>query len=418
MTTPAATWRGFRFTPDDVLFFRDGRPSTRGADHYLPSLFPPYPSTLYGALRSRRLLDAGFPPARLRRQRHKAWDEFPNDVRDEIGPWGGYGTLRLRGPWLVRRGEGAEQGEILLPAPGDLAVSLRQRAGDSRNQPPRPEAVFRLRIVEPGDGGHSHSLGLLAPFSRSGDEWEPWPESKPPRPASDWFLTPVGMRRWAAGGVPVPEDLLHVTELWVDEPRVGVGIDAERRVSTKGELFTFGYIRLCPGVDLGFEVSGTALEPGRRVRLGGEGRTGWIDNGPGLDSLGLSGHRAHAVRLAFLTPMVSEGGPYPPAFDPATGEGVIGERRLSIEAACLAGHGTVGGWDLAKNAAKPLRRTVPAGSVFIVRPADGAPVEPSDLHGLHLAGYPDEHLGRQGFGLVVAGADPDSHREQTGEHQP
>ena len=52
-----STWIPFRLVPDDVLFFRDGKPSSRGDDHYLRSLFPPYPSTLYGALRTRRLLD-------------------------------------------------------------------------------------------------------------------------------------------------------------------------------------------------------------------------------------------------------------------------------------------------------------------------------------------------------------------------
>lgn len=55
----AADWRFFRLDPDDVLFFRDGRPSTLGEDHYLRSLFPFHPSTLYGALRTRRLLDFG-----------------------------------------------------------------------------------------------------------------------------------------------------------------------------------------------------------------------------------------------------------------------------------------------------------------------------------------------------------------------
>ena len=53
-------WKSFRLVPDDVLFFRDGKPNTRGSDHYLRSLFPPNPSTLYGALRTRRLTGSGY----------------------------------------------------------------------------------------------------------------------------------------------------------------------------------------------------------------------------------------------------------------------------------------------------------------------------------------------------------------------
>ena len=52
-------WTPFRLVPHDVLYFGDGRPSVMGEDHYLRSLFPPFPSTLYGAIRTRRLYDEG-----------------------------------------------------------------------------------------------------------------------------------------------------------------------------------------------------------------------------------------------------------------------------------------------------------------------------------------------------------------------
>ena len=48
----------FEMVPDDVLFFRDGKPSSLGSDHYLRSLFPPFQSTLYVALRNSRLVEA------------------------------------------------------------------------------------------------------------------------------------------------------------------------------------------------------------------------------------------------------------------------------------------------------------------------------------------------------------------------
>lgn len=414
MTAPNGSWRGFRFTPDDVLFFRDGRPSTRGADHYLPSLFPPHPSTLYGALRSRRLLDAGFSPARLRRERQRAWEMLPEDVQVEIGPWGGFGSLALRGPWLVRRRNDGADREVLLPAPADLALTHSESGpattGRHRgHEAIRAKRVFRFRGADLGAGGHSHSLRLLEPYRLSGDGWQRWTESKPPPSARGWFLTAAGLRIWAEGGAPRPADLVHASELWVNEPRVGVGIEAQRRVATEGELFTFGFIRLRPGVDLGFEVRGTALAPGRRVRLGGEGRTGWIDEAPALASLQLPHRPSSSLRLAVVSPMVSEAGTYPPGFDPKRGEVKIAGRPFRIEAAQVPGHGTVGGWDLARGAAKPLRRTVPAGSVFVVAPTDGGLVDPSELHGLRLAGYPGESLALQGFGLVVAGTDPDAH---------
>lgn len=36
----------------DTLFFRDGKPFSMGDDVWANGVFPPYPSTLYGALRA------------------------------------------------------------------------------------------------------------------------------------------------------------------------------------------------------------------------------------------------------------------------------------------------------------------------------------------------------------------------------
>src|SRR5258706_6422136 len=94
-----AAWQGYRLIPEDVLFFRDGKPATMGEDHYLRSIFLPYPSTIYGMVRTRRMLQEG---CELSDCSEKWWGGLPSPLRAEIGEWGGYGSLRLRGPWLVR----------------------------------------------------------------------------------------------------------------------------------------------------------------------------------------------------------------------------------------------------------------------------------------------------------------------------
>ena len=38
--------------PLDTLFFRDGKPFTMGEDSWASGIVPPYPSVIYGALRS------------------------------------------------------------------------------------------------------------------------------------------------------------------------------------------------------------------------------------------------------------------------------------------------------------------------------------------------------------------------------
>jgi CRISPR-associated protein Cmr3 len=361
-------WRGFRFTPDDVLFFRDGKPSTLGEDHYLASLFPPNPSTLYGALRTRRLLDEKADLARL----GEIWLTLPEALRAEIGPWGGFGSLEQRGPWLLR-GE-----EILVPAPADVGVV---RVG------PAVREVARYRLDEaPRAGGWSHSLSLFRPVDAAGKPLATAPASAAP----DYWLTLPGLTTWAAGGVPAAEALVHRDELYRPEPRTGVGLEAGHRLAAKHKLFTFGFVRLAPGVDLGFEVRGTALAAEGGLRLGGDAKMGELSPGPAL-ALPEPPEAAGRFTLCFLTAALSSRGAYPPEAC----------ARLKLLGAHLRGAALVGGWDLATGRSKPLRRAIPPGSVFVFDDAEGDAA--AALHGRNLCDFPGEALARQGFGLAVAG---------------
>jgi len=41
-----------KITPLDIVFFRDGKPFSWGEETWAGGIFPPYPSTIYGALRT------------------------------------------------------------------------------------------------------------------------------------------------------------------------------------------------------------------------------------------------------------------------------------------------------------------------------------------------------------------------------
>lgn len=380
-------WKAFQLVPHDVLFFRDGKPSTRGADHYLRSLFPPHPSTLYGAVRTRRLLDEGVDLARLDKE---SWSQRVNGLKTELGPWGGFGNLEIRGPWLVRNRE------PLVPAPADLGV-IPVAEGE---EIPRVEKAVRFHPViapQAAERRWSHPLSLLAP-EKAG-------EADPSSAAGDWFLTPKGLQAWRGGRVPEPEDFIHRKALWKDEPRTGVGLQADRRTHAEGQLYTFGFIRLERDVALGFEARKTGLAEGGAVRLGGEGRTAALE--AGIPFPGAGAEAAARFSLCFLTPALSETGGYPPgfAYDGESKEvrGQLAERPCRLVAAALPRFVFVGGWDLAAGAAKPLRRAIPPGSVFFFETLDGDAFPLSKIDGRCFSDYSGEHLEKQGFGLAVAG---------------
>jgi CRISPR-associated protein Cmr3 len=394
-------WRAFQLVPDDVLFFRDGKPSSLGEDHYLRSLFPPLPSTLYGALRTRLLLDAG---VSLKDLDEEAWGKLDGKLRKEVGEWGKFGDLKVRGPWLVR------DREALFPAPLDLGLIYEKSGPDAKRGeeegPPRIAHVLRY-LLRTGDAkAWSHPLRLTVPCDRTGSGWSPWevpPKGEDPIAPSDWFLKAAGWELWTRGEVPEPGHFVHARELWKDEQRTGVGLVEKQRLSKEGALYTFGFIRLERGVAIGFEARDTEIKAGGGVRLGGEGRMAALEAGPSLALPAPSAGKR--FRLCFVTPALSGSGAYPPGFAAGSTEGKLNDQPCTLVAAFTRGGATIGGWDIAQGKSKPLRRAIPAGSVYVFESGEAGMA--AGLHGACLNDFQEEgeNFTCQGLGLALAATD-------------
>lgn len=365
------TVTSFRFQPHDVLFFRDGRPSSIGEDHFHRSIFPPNPSTLYGAIRTRRLLDEGIDLSRLKPE---TWEQLvKDDVRAEVGTPQSPGSLSLRGPWLIR------DGQVLLPAPADLGVTEEWTGGVRRV---RDVARYRPD-PEPETRPWSHRFALLRPSVQSDEDLIP---------PDGWFLGPEAMNTWLDGGIPHPEHFIHSSALWAEEVRTGVGLQESHRTSETSKLYTFGFVRLRKGVSIGFEISDGALETGSAMTLGGEGRGGMLLDGP---ALGLSSRpQGQRFTLYLGTPAIFDQGIVPDSFDATTNYGSIQGQPCRLIAPVCRGYHLIGGWNLAERRPRPLRRAVPAGTVLLFE--RGGAAEPRALMNPELV--------KQGFGLSIVGA--------------
>lgn len=420
------TWRSLQFIPDDVLFFRDGRPSAAGADHYLRSLFPPNPVTVYGAVRAALLAQAGLSTTGLKQE---SWRRLGDDLRTELGEWGGFGTLAMRGPWLVRQTAHGE--EVLLPAPADLGLILEPKAESASDAETEPETrirrVLRYRFHDERDAktSWSHPLALAHPavYDESREAWDDWrgeeDGGEPVGPAG-WYLTAEGMSAWARDKTPSSECFVRASDLWLAEPRTGVGLEEKRRMAEAGKLYSFGHIRLRKRVGIGFEVRSKGLQPGVHVRLGGEGKTARLEEGPSFPAVGGGVGPQRFFTVCFATPAASRGGAYPPGFSAGNLEGALAGQHCRLVGAVVRGSAPAGGWDGARGAGggpRPLRRLIPAGSVFrfenlepeaALRPESG-----ESLHGTcwcddfadeKQAGPNGGALAQQGHGLMILGA--------------
>ncbi|MCB9761190.1 MAG: hypothetical protein H6739_15220 [Alphaproteobacteria bacterium] len=328
------------FEPLDLLMFRDHRPFDAGLSVNAKGRMPS-PGTLYGAVRSALMRRAG-----------ADFRQYPDfgltfDVRGWLGDGRGPGSLRLRGPLLVR-GIG-EAIEPVFPAPQDHAMPLRVAwAGQG------------LRF--PSEEGSSPVLGSRIPWPR-----EPWRFNKA---SSLDLLDLAGAQAWLAGGWgAVAEDNQHERDALLEsEIRIGIARDTSRRVVAESMFYRVEKWRFHKGCGLAVEVDARdeaqeqallALD-GAQVPLGGKGHLARVavTTAPLLGRVQRPLCTDGRARAWLLTPLV------------------LGEDGLALPPGCtLSALFTTdelptGGFDIARRRPRSLHATLPAGTVIDLEGVD------------------------------------------------
>ncbi|SFF47636.1 CRISPR-associated protein, Cmr3 family [Fontimonas thermophila] len=335
--------------PLDVLFLRGnklfGDPGSFGE-----ALVPPWPSVAAGALRSRMLADAGVDLAAFARGQV----EHP-----------ALGSPQKPGPFSVvafhvarRAADGRV--ELLMQPPADLVISEPEKG-------PIQVKSLTPTSVPKGEGiASSAPLPLLPVLA----------EAERSKPASGYWLTESGWRKYLRGETPAAEDLVKSSALWSFDHRVGVGLDAARRRAEDGKLFSMQAVALKPGVGFVARVAGAEPPTTGTVRLGGDGRAAALHSvqlhwpEPDYDAIA----QARRCRLVLVSPGIFERGWLPTGTGDASDSGVRFELhgvRGHIVCAAVPRAEVVSGWDLAHRRPKPAQRVAPTGSVYWLELGEG-----------------------------------------------
>ncbi len=366
--------------PLDVLFLRGnklfGEPGSFGE-----AFVPPWPSVAAGALRSRLLADA------------KADLHNPATWPQALGTPDRPGPFTVIAFHLARR---LSDGRIqpLFQMPADLVVK------EGIDAKPRVCAITPCALREEWglvSSAPLPKLPILAETERS-------------KPASGYWLSEAGWRKYLAGQVPDADDLVKTEALWHTDFRVGVGLEADLRRAAEGRLFSMQAIATKAGVGFLVAVAGAKLPEGGMVRLGGDGRAAAIHGcqallpEPDYNAIARSGK----CRLVLTTPGVFQNGWLPDGFACRDG----GEYCLDLHGvqgrlvcAAVPRAEVVSGWDLFKRQPKPALRAVPTGSVYWLELGEG--VTDSALRKLVAAGlwtdkqYDSDMRRAEGFNRLV-----------------
>lgn len=317
--------------PLDVWLFRDGRPFAAGSDHRAESLFPPFPSTALGAIRTSQLFRLGWP-----QQSGKMTDNILAKKDD----------LTLSGPFVARREQINGKAQFLryYPQPADSYVEN----GDVK--PIAPPAALPSGVRTGLPMQKLQALGFGEEHGKMG----------PALWLSESELLKYLTQKSGTG--------VSAHELFTRENRMSIGMENAFNTVRNGALYEVQFIR--PNKDVGLMVGMDGYDwsnaPAGVLQLGGESRSGvyetvQADSWPTRVGQPIEGN----FKVYFATPAYFEGGWQPQGGDWSDffGPGV------ELASAAIGRYASIGGFDLAADpnhpgAHRPSRRYVPAGSVY------------------------------------------------------
>lgn len=383
----------------DVLFFKDGREIQAGSEYTAGSIFPPNPTTLYGAFRSAIISSVG--------QASFAADDFDlqGKIAEIVGTKFRTGSLAFKDFGLaLRKADGAIT--KLYRMPQDVLSRKRHKTKE-----PRVGAHGALS-VKPNEFGIRYNLtkaecSIEIPKGQEGDVFQ----------FENAYLTEELFYDYLRNG---QKDLTDATpgasiftpeDLFVAEPRMGISLDYQTGTVAEGQLFTTPFIR--PKNDATFSVGFHVLcenigdtNVNGIIRIGGDGKLAILEEHDRIDprigeEISYSIRANKRFRLVLATPAPFDNGWIPDGIDPDTMRGRINGISVKLETAALGRYQIVGGWNLAKRMPKPSFRAVPSGSVYTFTLLEDDADLSDRLHQQSI--LRDEDLQKQGLGITYLG---------------
>lgn len=350
--------------PLDTIFIKDGRPFSLGDENAVGGIFPPPPSVFYGALRSNYL------------------GENPNIfpvMSTENDPTA---SLKINQLSLIKNDK------PYFPAPFDI---VEEKGGKNPQILYLKENTLTASFVMP----HVLVPNTDQPVESVG---------------SKYFFGLGGLIKYLHTGDFVL-DLKPKNHFWINEPKVGIGRNRLTGTTEEGQLYRINMIRPF-GFDsdqiTGFLVTfnGLSSKNSNRdgfLKLGAEAKTAAYKSTE--DNFSITPPEFNPgeklFKLFCSTPSFFTQGLLPSWINPDDFFGKFNNLKLQLVTISSGRFLSLGGFDMKKREPKPMRRAVPAGSVYYFKLLDGSMDEViSAFHGKSISEFDSAN---EGFGIVYVG---------------
>ncbi|MBT1247058.1 MULTISPECIES: type III-B CRISPR module-associated protein Cmr3 [unclassified Thermosipho (in: thermotogales)] len=301
-------------TPLDTLFFRNSKTFFKGEDTWGEGIFPPYPSVIYGALRT------------LYFANNMDTFEYANKEEDP--------TRNLKIINIILK----NKRDLLFPMPLDCVVS---KASNDKK-------AIVLDLQDVNNMFFSNYPNLSKILVAKGKV-----ENK-----KNLYLSDEYFKDYING-----KKEIYYSELDImDEPKIGIARSKETHVSAESALYRIDMKRL-NDVSIVVEFEGLSIPKKGILKLGGESKAAEykvVENN--LEKFDVKIDRFFKVVLT--TPAIFKKGCIPSFISEENFEYKSENIHLKLLAAVVGRPLIVGGFDMKKRRAKPLYKAVPAGSVY------------------------------------------------------
>lgn len=358
-----------KISPNDTLFFRSGRPFSMGSETWADVIFPPYPSTVYGALRTFLIFERG------------TLKDFKGGNYKDIGTPNERGTMKIIGPILSN----SKHNLSYFPVPFDLVL---EKEKNKQN-----ETLKQLKKVSKPKIFYTDYLFEDILIYQKREQVE----------SAEGYLDSITFKEYLQGQ---NGKYSLISEFYTTEPKTGISRENLTLSSKEGYLYRANMIRLKEDYCFLVKIDGIDNMPEKGLfALGGEGKTvkfEKINDNPLKDLEEINFKLQDGIfKLYFATPAIFKKGWLPEWVDEKTMEGKRDGIKLKLIACAIGKFIRIGGWDMAKNEPKSMYKAVPAGSVYYFKVLNGA--SSNDVKNIfHFKNISDINP-EEGFGLSFVG---------------
>lgn len=315
----------------DTLFFKDGKPFSMGEESWADGIFPPPPSVIYGSLRSAYFGE------------NPQYFNKANKIDDPTK------NLKILGIHF------SIGGEEYYPIPFDLVKKKSEKKDKAYLMKPNKSIPLN---------SSSFLNDILSP--EFDDEIEA---------VEGGLISQNDLYRYL-NGKEKEFYYLPLSNFIQSEPKVGIGRDNATHSTSDGKLYRVGMKRLEEKKDfqkesntlsLIIEFEGIQLQKSGFLKLGAEGKVAHYEeiktNNEHRNNEQLKTQDETLFKLYLSTPALFKNGWIPDL----NNNPLLKDLELEIISVCLSKPQNIGGFDMQKKLPKPMRKVVPAGSVYIFK---------------------------------------------------